>query len=197
MGADVNFAAKAADIVGPHLNPLENAIALSLGEKPSVQAIGRPVGHVLTSSRKAVQGIKSACKRHGTLNLLAALEVATGQIATRSTTRKRRIEFPEYMRQMAAECDSAQEIHVILDNCRIHNRRGAWLAPIPISCSISPPRPQAGSTWLRFSILGSLPAAELGKLERADGAHGFSFELDYDLRYCEFLAQLLMVTKCP
>jgi transposase len=131
VSVDVDFAAKAADIVGLYLNPPENALALSLDEKPGVQAIERPVGYVLTSSDKVVQGLKSAYKRHGTLNLFAALEVATGQIAAKFTTRKRRIEFLEFMGQMAAEYEPDQEIHVILDNYCIHKRRDTWLGAHP------------------------------------------------------------------
>jgi transposase len=131
VSTDVNFAAKAVDIVGLYLNPPENAIVLSLDEKPSIQAIERPVGYVLTSSNKVVQGFKSTYKRHGTLNLFAALEVATGQISTKFTTRKRRIEFLEFMDQMAAEYEPDQEIHVILDNYCIHKRCDAWLANHP------------------------------------------------------------------
>jgi hypothetical protein len=42
-------------------------------------------GAVQTSSGKIVQGMKSTDKRHGTVNLFAELEVATGVICGKTT----------------------------------------------------------------------------------------------------------------
>ena len=49
--------------------------------------------YVETDSGKIVRGFKSTYKRHGTVNLFAALDVATGQIETSTTELKRREEF--------------------------------------------------------------------------------------------------------
>src|SRR3546814_15205410 len=59
------FAAKAADVIGLYLNPPQNALVLSVDEKPSIQALERARGYVQTSSGKIVQGMKSTYKRHG------------------------------------------------------------------------------------------------------------------------------------
>jgi hypothetical protein len=83
------FAAKAADIVGLYLDPPEKALVLSVDEKPSIQAAERPSGYVMTKNHQIVRGIKSACKRHGTINLFAALEIAAG--AVKSNVLPRRI----------------------------------------------------------------------------------------------------------
>ena len=40
VSTDPQFAAKAADVVGLYLEPPENAIVISIGEKPCIQAIG-------------------------------------------------------------------------------------------------------------------------------------------------------------
>src|SRR5207245_4714626 len=92
VSTDPEFAAKAADIVGLYLSPPENALVISVDEKPSIQALERATGYVETDSGKIVRGFKSTYKRHGTLNLFAALEVATGAIHTQITGRKRRVE---------------------------------------------------------------------------------------------------------
>ena len=55
------------------LNPPVNALVLSVDEKPSLQAIERPAGYVETDSGAVVRALKSTYKRHGTLNLVAAL----------------------------------------------------------------------------------------------------------------------------
>jgi transposase len=131
VSTDKEFAVKAADIVGLYLNPPENALVISVDEKPSIQALERRTGYVETDSGKIVRGLKSTYKRHGTLNLFAALKVATGQVQTSITKLKRREEFLQFMDQVVAEAPADQELHVILDNYCTHKRCDAWLAKHP------------------------------------------------------------------
>lgn len=133
VSTDPEFAPKAADIVGLYLSPPENALVISVDEKPSIQALERPTGYVCTRSKKIVHGLKSTYKRHGTLNLFAALNVATGDIHTKATELKRRVEFLEFMDQVLSELPGSnqKEIHVILDNYCIHKKNDAWLAIHP------------------------------------------------------------------
>ena len=128
VSTDPEFVAKAADIVGLYLNPPEHALVLSVDEKPSIQALERATGYVETDNGKIVRGFKSTYKRHGTLNLFAALEVATGVIRAHTTQRKRRVEFLEFMDRLVSELPPGKEIHVIVDNYCIHKKNDAWLA---------------------------------------------------------------------
>ena len=131
VSTDKEFAAKAADIVGLYLNPPEKALVVSVDEKPSIQALERKTGYVETDNGKIVRGLKSTYKRHGTLNLFAALEVATGEVKTAITQLKRREEFLQFMDQIVAEAPADQELHVILDNYCTHKKCDAWLAKHP------------------------------------------------------------------
>jgi transposase len=131
VSTDPEFAAKAANIIGLYLNPPENALVVSVDEKPSIQALERSTGYVETDSGKIVRGFKSTYSRHGVLNLFAALEVATGAIHTQTTKLKRRVEFLEFMDKIMAEIPADREVHVILDNYCIHKRNNAWLAAHP------------------------------------------------------------------
>lgn len=131
VSTDPEFAAKAAEVVGLYLNPPENALVLSVDEKPSIQALERATGYVETGNGKVVRGFRSTYKRHGTLNLFAALEISTGAIRTQITHKKRRVEFLEFMDQVVAEVPKGREIHVILDNYCIHKKNQAWLAIHP------------------------------------------------------------------
>lgn len=131
VSTDPEFATKAADIVGLYLNPPEHALVLSVDEKPSLQALERATGYVETDNGKIVRGLKSTYKRHGTLNLFAALEVATGAIRTQTTQKKRRVEFLEFMDHLLSGLPAGKEIHVILDNYCIHKKNDAWLAAHP------------------------------------------------------------------
>jgi transposase len=131
VSTDKEFAAKAADVIGLYLNPPANALVISVDEKPSIQALERATGYVETDNGKIVRGLKSTYKRHGTLNLFAALQVATGQIRTATTTLKRREEFLQFMDQIVAEAPAGREIHAILDNYCTHKKCDAWLAQHP------------------------------------------------------------------
>lgn len=131
VSTDKEFSAKAADIVGLYLNPPEKALVICVDEKPSIQALERATGYVESDSGKIVRGFKSTYKRHGTLNLFAALKVATGEVSTSTTTLKRREEFLQFMDGIAAETPAHRELHVILDNYCTHKKCDVWLARHP------------------------------------------------------------------
>jgi transposase len=116
VSTDPEFAAKAADIVGLYLNPPQNALVLSVDEKPSIQALERKTGYVETDNGKIVRGFKSTYKRH---------------VHTQMTGKKRRIEFLEFMDRVVADLPAGKEIHVILDNYCIHKKNDIWLAAHP------------------------------------------------------------------
>ncbi len=131
VSTDPEFAAKAADVIGLYLNPPENALVISVDEKPSIQALERARGYVHTSSGKIVQGMKSTYKRHGTVNLFAALEVATGLIRGKTTQTKKRADFQAFMDEVVADQPADRQIHVILDNLNTHKKNENWLAAHP------------------------------------------------------------------
>src|SRR5450631_4187978 len=127
VSTDKEFAPKAADVVGLYLNPPLNAVVLSVDEKPSIQAIERPTGYVKTQSGEVVRGQKSTYKRHGTINLFAALNVATGQVNTKITDTKTRVDFQSFLEGVIAEQPADLELHVILDNYSTHKKNQEWL----------------------------------------------------------------------
>lgn len=130
VSTDKEFAAKAADIVGLYLAPPENAFVISVDEKPSIQALERRTGFIETNDGKTLRAYKSTYKRNGTLNLFAALEVATGQIRAKGTKYKTRQDFLTYMEELIKEYGD-QDIHVILDNYCTHKKNEQWLAQHP------------------------------------------------------------------
>jgi len=129
---DPEFGAKAADIVGLYLAPPENAVVLCVDEKPSIQALERAQGWLRLPNGKAITGRSHEYKRHGTTNLFAGLNVATGQVKTGHYTRKRRREFLDFMNQLVAGYPTNLEIHVILDNYQTHKpKHDRWLKRHP------------------------------------------------------------------
>ncbi len=130
ISTDPEFAAKAADVIGLYLDPPENALVLSVDEKPSIQALERAQGWLRLPDGRALTGFAHEYKRHGTTTLFAALDVASGQIQTGHYHRRRRREFLDFMNEvLAAHPDPELEIHVVLDNLNTHKpRHDRWLA---------------------------------------------------------------------
>lgn len=127
ISTDPEFGPKAADVVGLYLNPPENALVLSVDEKPSIQALERAQGYLRLPDGKAVNGFSHCYKRHGTTTLFAALEITTGLVKTAHYQRRRRREFLDFMNGIIAE-HGDREIHVILDNLNTHKpKRDRWL----------------------------------------------------------------------
>jgi len=90
---DPEFVAKAAEIVGLYMAPPENAVVLSVDEKPSIQALERAQGYLKLPTGRALIGQSHDYKRHGTTTLFAALEVATGKVTDACYPQHRHQEF--------------------------------------------------------------------------------------------------------
>jgi transposase len=128
ISTDPEFGPKAADVVGLYLNPPpENALVLSVDEKPSIQALERAQGYLHLPDGKAVNGFSHYYKRHGTTTLFAALEITTGLVKTAHYQRRRRREFLDFMNDLVA-AQAGRQIHVILDNLNTHKpKEDRWL----------------------------------------------------------------------
>ena len=117
--------------MGLYLAPPENAVVICVDEKPSIQALERAQGYLKLPNGRALSGQSHDYKRHGTSTLFAALEVATGKVMTAHKSRRRRIEFLDFMNEIiAAYPDTA--IHVVIDNLNTHKpRNDRWLKRHP------------------------------------------------------------------
>jgi transposase len=132
VSTDPEFARKAADIVGLYLNPPENAVVISIDEKPAIQALERAQGWLRLPDGQAFRGFSHEYKRHGTTTLFAALEVATGMVRVGHYLRRRRREFLDFMNQVIAQYPD-RELHVILDNLSTHKpKHDRWLGKHPL-----------------------------------------------------------------
>jgi transposase len=158
VSTDPEFAAKAADIVGLYLAPPENAVVISIDEKPGIQALSRTTGHVVTRNGKFVRAVKSTYRRNGTQNLFGALRVATGQIVGKATKTKKRSDFLAFMDDLMAQMpqEPGYEYHCVLDNYCIHKHCHEWLDQHPnVHFHYTP----TSASWLNqveigFNILG-------------------------------------------
>jgi len=115
VSTDPEFAAKSADIVGLYLGPPANAVVLSIDEKPCIQALEREQGWLKMPDGRSLSGFAHEYKRHGTTHLFAALEVATGRVATNCFPRKRRDEFVRFLDRLVA-LHPGKNLHLVLDS---------------------------------------------------------------------------------
>jgi transposase len=180
---DPAFVAKAAEIVGLYMAPPDNAVVLSIDEKPSIQALERAQGYLKLPTGRAMIGQSHDYKRHGTTTLFAALNVATGKVIGRHYKRRRRVEFLSFMNTVVADYPE-REIHVILDNLSTHKpKRDLWLARHPkVKFHYTPTH----TSWLNqieiwFSILSgkSLSGASFRTVDQLK-AHIKSFIASYN-----------------
>ena len=89
--------------------------------------------------------------RHGTTNLFAALNTATGEVVGRCFARRRTEEFLKFMNQVVATYDD-REIQVVLNNLSTHSASDVdkWLARHPnVTFHVTP----TGSSWLNHGSL--------------------------------------------
>jgi transposase len=96
LSSDPLFIEKVRDIVGLYLNPPEAAIVLCVDEKTQVQALDRtaPILPLLPGTpARATHDYR----RHGTTNLYAALDVASGCVISDLTERHRSAEFRRFL----------------------------------------------------------------------------------------------------
>lgn len=185
VSTDPWFAAKAADVVGLYLAPPENALVICVDEKPNIQALERATGYAVSSDRKLVRALESTYKRNGTLNLFAALEVATGQIHGKTTepAKKTKKGFLEFVDGLLLELPESGEYHVIMDNHSIHKGHERWLEQRPnVFFHYTP----TSASWLNmveiwFGILTlkSLRGASFSSPQEL-GAHIKAFEKAYN-----------------
>ena len=131
VSQDPAFAAKVTDVVGLYLHPPEHAIVLSVDEKTSIQALERTQPPLPLRAGRAVRHTHDY-RRHGIVDLFAALEVATGNVTHRFSASHTAADFLRFMKKVVRTYPGRQ-LHVILDNSSTHNTEDvrAWLAAHP------------------------------------------------------------------
>jgi len=119
LSNDPQFIEKVRDIVGLYLNPPEAAVVLCVDEKTQVQALDRtaPILPLLPGTpARATHDYR----RHGTTNLYAALDVASGCVISDLTERHRAEEFRRFLNLVDRSVPEDLAVHVIIDNSSTH-----------------------------------------------------------------------------
>lgn len=119
MSPDPQFVAKVRDIVGLYMDPPHNAVVFSFDEKSQIQALER-AQPILPMDIGQPERRTHCYLRHGTLDLFAALNVATGKVIARCKRQHRSQEFVAFLRDIDESVEEGLQIHVVLDNLSAH-----------------------------------------------------------------------------
>ncbi|MBG0813189.1 IS630 family transposase [Planomonospora sp. ID82291] len=123
---------KIRDVVGLYLAPPTDAVVFAVDEKPHIQAVGRtaPVLPMLPGvpERRSFDYV-----RHGTVDLFAALNTATGTVIGRLSARHRAVDFRDFLDQIDRQTETGLAVHVICDNLSAHKAPAVhhWLLAHP------------------------------------------------------------------
>ena len=132
LSTDPQFIDKVRDVVGLYLNPPQAALVLCVDEKSSIQALDR-TAPILPLLPGVPRRQTHDYTRHGTTNLYAALDVASGKVISQLTARHRATEFTRFLAQIDQVVPAELAVHVICDNSSTHKTPAIqrWLVAHP------------------------------------------------------------------
>src|SRR3954447_709310 len=132
LSPDPLFIDKVRDIVGLYLNPPEAAVVICVDEKSQIQALDRSAP-VLPLMPGVPARRTHDYRRHGTTNLYAALDVASGNVIADMTPRHRAEEFRRFLNLIDRSVPTEFDVHVIVDNNATHKTPAIqrWLVRHP------------------------------------------------------------------
>jgi transposase len=132
--------------------PSDAVAIVSYDEKPGIQAIATTAPDLPPEpGRHATFARDHEYKRHGTVSLLAGIDLITGHVHALVKDRHRSREFIEFLKLLDAAYSSHTAIKLILDNHSAHisKETKAWLADQPIGRFEFTFTPKHGS-WLNL-----------------------------------------------
>ena len=126
---DPDFEDKLVDVVGLYMDPPKRAVVFSFDEKTQVQAMDRTQPSLPLRPGRAGT-MTHDYKRNGTIDLFAALNVATGEVITHTRKGHTAADVLAFFKQIDRAVPRHLQIHVVLDNLSAHKAPAIrdWLA---------------------------------------------------------------------
>src|SRR4030081_78471 len=123
---------KIRDVVGLYLAPPANAAVFAVEEQPQIQALER-TAPVLPMLPGVPERRSHDYVRHGTIDLFAALNTATGKVIGHLSAQHRAVDFRDFLDEIDRQTDPGLAIHVICDNLSAHKAPAVqrWLLAHP------------------------------------------------------------------
>ena len=104
LSPDPQLVDKVRDVVGLYMNPPHNAVVFSFDEKSQIQALER-AQPILPMDIGQPERRTHNYLRNGTLDLFAALNVATGEVLARCKKQHRAQDFVAFLREIEASVE--------------------------------------------------------------------------------------------
>lgn len=167
VSTDPRFAEKPEDVAGLYLAAPEHALVLCCDEKS--QRCRRWIArHPGFRARKAGRRPSHDYVRHGTMPLLAMLNIADGPVITTCQPKHRHQEWLKFLKLIVANTPAQRTLHLVLDNYAAHKhpKEKAWLARHPrFHLHFTP----ASAAWLNSSLSSNytITASSASPSERA------------------------------
>jgi transposase len=132
LSEDPLFIDKVRDIVGLYLNPPDKAVVLCVDEKTGIQALDR-TQPILPMRPGQVERRTHDYKRHGVVDLFAALNLATGEVLHHLRPQHRAVEFKKFLITIDKAVPAGLDVHLVLDNSSTHKTPAihTWLLRHP------------------------------------------------------------------
>lgn len=127
ISRDPEFEQKMLNIVGLYMNPPENAIVICVDEKTQIQALDRTQPELPMRSGNPKRQT-ATYKRNGTVSLIAALAVHTGEITAKTIKSNNAVNFLKFLKNLDRKYRN-KKLHIIADNLSIHKHKDVkdWL----------------------------------------------------------------------
>jgi len=148
---DEQFWAQAAAVCQVYLHPPPGSVVICIDEKTGIQAKSRKYpGQPPRPGRLARREFEYV--RNGTISIVAALHVATGQVVTEPIEHNDSVTFTGFLHRLDQCTDPRLNIHLVMDNGPSHTSRAtrAWIAAHPrITVTCTPKH----ASWLDMAEL--------------------------------------------
>ena len=119
LSNDPHFEEKLVDVVGLYMNPPARAVVFSFDEKTQCQALDRTQPSLPMVPGRAGT-MTHDYKRNGTIDLFAAMNLATGQVLTHCHKGHTAKDVLRFFKQIDASVPRGLAVHVVLDNLSAH-----------------------------------------------------------------------------
>jgi transposase len=145
--ADPDFYRKAAEVCDLYLHQPDHSIVVCIDEKTAISARSRKhPEQPATPGRPTRREFEYI--RHGTVSIIAALHVHSGQVITQPIDRNNSATFIDFLTTLDQHTDPALTIDLVLDNGASHTSKATrtWLTTTPASSLTTPRNTPPGST---------------------------------------------------
>ena len=153
---DEAFWEQAAAVCDRYLDPPAGTVLISIDEKTGIQAKSRRYPEQpMRQGRVARREFEYV--RHGTVSIIAAMDVTSGQVWAERIMRNDSVTFIAFLRRLDQHVDPKLKIHLVMDNGSSHTSKAtrAWLLAHPRFSVTHTPK---HASWLNvvelwFSVL--------------------------------------------